>query len=327
VACSALAFSATFLARNFGGPAMIYALLLGAVFHPLSNRPNYSGGVAFAARPLLQTGVALLGAQIAWGDLKGLGFGTLAAIPIGVLLSVSLGYLVARLLRLPPAFSALSAAAVSICGASAALAVATVLPKTDKSERNALMVVAGVTTLSTVAMVLYPMIAAGLQLGDTSAGVLMGATIHDVAQVVGAGYVISPEAGETATMVKLVRVVCLLPTVVIISLIVRRRVPEIAGGEGTMRPPLVPRFLLGFVLLLVLNSFGLLGEQLTDVLSGVSRAFLVTAVAALGVKTSLGALRAVGPVPLIALLAQTVIILLLGLLGVSLLGGLVPFSG
>jgi uncharacterized membrane protein YadS len=102
--------------------------------------------------------------------------------------------------------------AVAICGASATLAIAAVIPHNDKTERNVLFTVVAVTTLSTVAMVLYPVLFGLLGIDDREIGFLIGATIHDVAQVVGAGYSVSDRAGDAATVVKLMRV-AMLPVV------------------------------------------------------------------------------------------------------------------
>ena len=117
-------------------------------------------------------------------------------------------------------------------------AIATVLPRDETSDRELIFTIAGVTLLSTLAMILYPLIASTSGLDAHQAGVFIGGTIHDVAQVVGAGYSISPEAGDFAVFTKLLRVAILLPVVVAISLLLRHRFgrAEPRGGDPLLPP-------------------------------------------------------------------------------------------
>ena len=143
-------------------------------------------------------------------------------------------------------FGLLTGGATAICGASAALALAAALPAHPNKERATLFTVIGVSTLSTFAMIAYPMIVHVLDLGPQAAGVFLGATIHDVAQVVGAGYAVSRETGDTATVVKLMRVAMLLPVIICAAMISRARGGESEGGD---RPPLLPWFAVAFIVL------------------------------------------------------------------------------
>jgi uncharacterized integral membrane protein (TIGR00698 family) len=145
------------------------------------------------------------------------------------------------------------------------LAIASVLPRDENSERDSILTVVSVTALSTLAMILYPVFATSIGLDHKHAGVFIGGSIHDVAQVVGAGYAVSPETGDIATYVKLLRVAMLLPTVFVISLLAAR-----SGGGAGARPRL-PMFLICFALLVLANSFGLLPRALIDFVNEVSR--------------------------------------------------------
>ena len=188
------------------------------------------------------------------------------------------------------------------------------LPTHKDHERDTILTVAGVTALSTMAMVAYPVFVTYLNYDDTTAGIFLGATIHDVAQVVGAGYIISDQAGEISTLVKLIRVACLVPVVIVISLIMhRRRSPESAGE------PLLPWFLVAFVILVVVNSFGWVPAGAVTLLTPVSSWCLLTAVAALGVKTSLRALAEVGPAPIGVMVVQTAFLAVFIIGGIALL--------
>ena len=178
-----------------------------------------------------------------------------ATVIVGVATTIVFGFLLARRLGLSPMFGVLSGGAVAICGASAALAIASVLPRTTTRERDTILTVVSVTALSTLAMILYPVFATSIGLDHKQAGVFIGGTIHDVAQVVGAGYTISNETGDIATYVKLLRVAMLLPAVFAISFLLRD-----SGGHGEGARATLPLFLVGFAVLVLVNSFGLLPQ-------------------------------------------------------------------
>jgi len=298
-----IALAAAYLSEHYGGPAMLFALLLGIAFNYLAESITTGPGVRFSSRTILRIGIALLGARITWGEVQNLGIETVGLVIGGVVITLTIGTVIARVLKLPRDFAILSAGAVAICGASAALAISSVLAHNDDSERHTILTVIGVTTLSTLAMMIYPLLATVLDFDDKSAGIFIGATIHDVAQVVGAGYTISTEAGDTSTIVKLLRVSCLLPAVVAIGFTTRR-----SKTVPTQRVPLLPMFLVAFMMLVAANSFGLIGPDMAATMSTISRWSLLCAVSALGIRTSIGSLAVVGPRPLIAMVLQTVLL-------------------
>jgi uncharacterized membrane protein YadS len=150
-----------------------------------------------------------------------------------------------------PHHGILSGGSVAICGASAALAISAVLPQTKENEKFTLLTVVGVTSLSTLAMIVYPLLVKLLGFDPTEAGVFIGGTIHDVAQV-GAGYLVSNHTGDVAIFVKLTRVACLVPVVLGLSIMFKRK----DGKSEVDAPPLVPFFLIGFVWLVITNSSG-----------------------------------------------------------------------
>ena len=295
-----IALAATWLSQHYGAPVMLFALLFGMAFHFLHEEGRCVAGIEFTSKAVLRLGVALLGAKITASQILGLGVMPIVTVTAGVASTIGLGFLAARAFGQSRAFGVLSGGAVGICGASAALAIASVLPRTEESERNTILTVVTVTALSTVAMITYPLIATAAGLDHAHAGIFLGGTIHDVAQVVGAGYTMSPQTGDVATYVKLLRVALLLPAVLVLSLAWRR--PAASDGQPRARLPL-PLFLLGFAALVAAGSFGLLPALAVEGASVVSRWCLVAAVAALGMKTSFGALAKVGwrPVALIVL--------------------------
>lgn len=298
-----IGMAACYLSLNLGGPVMLYALLFGMAFNHLAADSRYAAGIAFSARHILRVGVVLLGVGITWTQISLLGWASLILIVGGITVTLLLGSLLGRWVSLGRDHAILSAGAVAICGASAALAISAVLPQHPQSERNTLITVVGVTALSTLAMVLYPLVASALSLNEQASGIFIGATIHDVAQVIGAGYMMSDEVGVTATIVKLFRVACLLPVVFLVGLGFRKQ-----HTNHQSSPPVVPVFLLGFLVMLLLNSLGWLPVSLTKLLQELSRWCLITAVAALGAKTSVRELSNVGVKPLLALSLQSLLL-------------------
>jgi len=296
-----IALAVRFVSDRLGGPAMLYALLFGMAFNFLTEDERFASGIRFASRNILRFGVALLGLRITAADVMELGWPVAALIVVSVGATILIGGLVGRAFGLQGGQSVLSAGAVAICGASAALAIASVLPPHKDHERNTILTVAGVTALSTLAMVFYPVFVTYIQYDDTTAGIFLGATIHDVAQVVGAGYIISDQTGEISTLVKLIRVACLVPVVLMISLLLHRRRSADPGNA-----PLLPWFLVAFVALVIVNSLGWVPAEAHTMLTPVSSWCLLTAVAALGVKTSLKALADVGPAPIAVMVIQTI---------------------
>jgi uncharacterized integral membrane protein (TIGR00698 family) len=309
-----IAVTATFVSERYGGPQFLFALLFGIAFNFLATDPRTRPGIEFAARTLLRFGVGLLGARITLEQIAALGLAPVLLVVAAVLATIVFGAWVARPLGRSTAEGILTGGAVAICGASAALAISAVLPKSERSSQFTLLTVVGVTALSTLAMIFYPAAVPLLELDAAAAGLFLGGTIHDVAQVVGAGYMISDEAGVAATFVKLLRVAMLVPVVIALSLIFRSREP------GGARTPLLPWFLVLFVVLAAVNSAGWVPPQAGDWLAGFSRWCLVAAIAGLGVMTSFGELAALGWRPVIMMVAETLFIGVLILAGLLYLG-------
>jgi len=303
--------AALFLSEHYNAPAMLFALLLGmAVSFLYQNDTPCACGIDFTASTLLRAGVVLLGLRIALGDLAVLGWQTALMLAGAIFTTIVLGVGLAKILGLQKRFGALTGGSVAICGASAALAISTILPKGENHERDTLLTVIGVTAMSTIAMVLYPLIAGQLGMTDTEAGIFLGGTIHDVAQVVGAGYSVSESAGDMATLTKLVRVAMLMPVVLIMMLVIKRFYKTNTQAEGG-EVPKMPLFLIGFIALMLLNSFVTLPEFVIEAGTQVSRFFLVVSITAIGMKSNLGKLAEVGVLPIVMIVVETLWIALL----------------
>jgi uncharacterized integral membrane protein (TIGR00698 family) len=307
--CTIIALSATFLSEHYGGPQLLYALLIGLSLHFLSQQADNLLGINFCARTVLRFGVALLGIRITLDQVSHLGARVGLVLVLAVAVTIASGVLLARACRRPVSEGLLSGGAVGICGASAAMAISSVLPPTRENERFTLMAVVGVTVLSTLAMVAYPLFLYGLSVSPVQSGIFLGGTIHDVAQVVAAGMMMGQESGDAATVVKLFRVVLLLPVVMLIAFGYRKwgAVHE-AVDISQKKPPLVPGFLMGFMALVMLASTGWVPTEVTAMANSVSRWCLVIAIAAAGVKTSLGELAKLGWQPVLMLVVETLVI-------------------
>ncbi|AKO99285.1 MULTISPECIES: YeiH family protein [Marinovum] len=312
-----VAVAAQFLSDHYGAPAMLMALLLGIAFHFLSEEGACKPGIDFTARTVLRFGVALLGARISVELIVGLGPQLIFVVIAAVILTLLFGLAAARLLGRGWRFGLLTGGSVAICGASAAMAISAVLPKNEHSERNLIFTVLSVTVLSTVAMIAYPILTDTFAFNDEVSGVFLGGTIHDVAQVVGAGFSVSDEAGEVATLVKLIRVAMLAPVVLVISVLVRRNFASEMDGK---RPPVLPVFVIGFLVFAAFNSFGLIPDAVVSFLSSLSRWALLISIAAVGMKTSLRRILDVGGQAIALIVAETVFIAGFVLLGVAVLG-------
>lgn len=307
IVCAILALVAQFIAENYGAPTMLMALLLGLALNFLSQEGKCAKGIDFTATTLLRVGVALLGVRISFDMIIALGPYIVLLVIISVIITIGFGLLLGVVLKTDRYFAFLTAGAVAICGASAAMAIASIIPHKNREQERLLFTVAGVTILSTIAMVIYPIISAQLGLAEDQTGIFLGATIHDVAQVVGAGYSVSDTTGDVATLVKLLRVAMLAPVILCASVILHRHTQ--ATNTGT-KPTLLPGFIIGFCCLVVINSMGWLPDTLVMVVGHISRWALVMAIAAVGIKIDLSTLRFIGKTPVVMIVSETLFIAL-----------------
>jgi uncharacterized integral membrane protein (TIGR00698 family) len=298
-------------------PAMVVALILGALLNGLANRAAFQPGMAWCVKTLLRYAVGLLGLRVALGDIVALGMGVALLVIAAMIATVASGFWLARLLGRSLAFGALAGAATAVCGASATLATATVAP--DYREKAADIA----NAVSTLVMIAYPPLCAWLGLSPHETGVMLGATIHDMAQVVGAGYAVSEPVGNTAVIVKLFRIFLLLPVVLAIGWIFIR----IDGRAGRARVP-APTFAVAFLILCLVNSAMNASPALAAAvayptikfwLGQASQWGLLIAIAALGLGTSLGAILRIGWRHLAVFLGATVTVLTIVVAGLLLL--------
>lgn len=308
---SVVAVAALSLSEHYGAPVMLFALLLGMAVNFLSEDGRCKPGIEFVSKQVLRWGVALLGLKITASQVQAMGWQPVLMVMLAVVATIAFGITMGKALGFQKFFGLLSGGAVGICGASAALAIAAAFPNHPQKDRATLFVVISVSTLSTVAMVVYPIVIRWLGLDPLNAGFFLGGTIHDVAQVVGAGYSMGQQTGDAATVIKLMRVSMLVPVIAFAAWMTRSHYTQpLNDAEGTstvkpQRPPLLPGFAVVFVLLVVINSFDVLPRLMVGVGNDLSRAFLISAMAAIGMKTHLKDIMSVGWKPVILMVLET----------------------
>jgi uncharacterized integral membrane protein (TIGR00698 family) len=296
VIAGAAQLCAPYLGKWVPIPPIVIALVVGMALNPLAGHPAIKPGMAFCMRVVLRWAVALLGLRVALGDIAALGLLTCVLVIVAMVATVVSGFAFARLSGRPDGFGALIGVGTAVCGASATLACATVVPDYRRKQADVAFVVVAVNALATLAMLFYPPLCIALGFDEHTAGIMLGGTIHDVAQVVGAGYALSEVAGNTAVIVKLFRVFLLFPTVLAIGWYFTRR----GAKHGEARVP-VPVFALVFLLFCALNSALSYAPSLTPVYAPIKTVALagsawglLFAIAALGLATSLKTLVELG---------------------------------
>ena len=309
-----IALASQFIANHYGAPAMLLALLFGISLNFLGNEPHSKSGIAFGSQQLLRLGVALLGVRISGEVITLLGWPIILLVVLSVISTIGFGLSVSRLFGFRARFAFLSAGAVAICGASAAMAIAAILPKDDRSEEQLIFTVVGVTLLSTVSMILYPILSTIIGFDERATGVFIGATVHDVAQVVGAGFSVSDETGNIATLVKLLRVLMLAPIIIITTIAVRGLANTKLEKSESL--PIIPLFVVGFIALAVSRLNNLIPDILIQTASEGSRWLLLIAIASVGLKTVPKDILNVGLAAVALLLVETAF--LAGLVGFAL---------
>jgi len=301
VLLAAAIVAAAFALRRLPGMGvlspMILSIILGiAVHNTLGTPAGAKAGVAFSARRLLRLGIVLLGLQLTASEVMEVGAAGLAILALCVVGTFAVTVWLGRLLGVEARLAELIAGGTSICGASAIIATNTV---TEAPEEDVAYALASITLFGSIAMFVYPLLPGLLELSPSSYGLWAGASIHEVAQVVGATFQTGQQAGEAGTVAKLSRVMMLAPTVMALGLIAARRH---GAGAGTGRPHAkapVPWFVLGFVAVVILNSVVPVPAEARAAAGLATTVLLSMALASLGLEASIARLRAKGARPLL----------------------------
>lgn len=298
--------SAGFISDHYGAPLTLMALLIGLALNFLSADARLNPGLTFASRSLLRWGIVLVGARVTFGQVAALGPVALIAVVVIVAAGIGVGILAARRLGFGTAFGALAGGAVAICGASAAMALATTLGERRINQAQLTLVLVGISAMSAGAMVLYPIFAHWMMLSDLKAGFMLGASIHDVAQTLGAGYAYSEGAGQIAAIVKLTRVALLAPVLAIVALFLPR------DGHRSKGPGL-PWFVIGFFVFAGINSLGVVPAIVASGAEKAATAMLACAVTATAIRSPMRQLLETGPKPLLVIASATLVALALSI--------------
>ena len=300
-------------------PVMLLAIIIGLLLHVLNSVSILKDGINWSSRGLLYTGVALMGLRIDLTDLSQVGFMAPLFVIITLITTLLVGYAIARALGQSKDFSILMSGAVGICGVSAAAAICSALEDNPLRDAQLAITVAGITVLSTLAMLLYPFISNALNLNILESGIFMGGGIHNVSQAVGAGYAVSNEAGDLAVIFKLIRVSMLLPVIIIISLV---------WGKGSSTPyPNVrsklkastPPFLVVFCLLALLSCLNIVPDLAKNAGNISAHWALIISLVAIGIKTDTRLVMKVGAMPLTIMTLTTAFMGAMLLIGISLI--------
>jgi len=306
--------SAGFISDHYGAPLTLMALLIGLALNFLSADARLNPGLTFASRSLLRWGIVLVGARVTFGQVAALGPVALIAVVVIVAAGIGTGILAARRLGFGTAFGALAGGAVAICGASAAMALATTLGERRINQAQLTLVLVGISAMSAGAMVLYPIFAHWMMLSDLKAGFMLGASIHDVAQTLGAGYAYSEGAGQIAAIVKLTRVALLAPVLAIVALFLPR------DGHRAKGPGL-PWFVIGFFVFAGINSLGVVPAIVASGAEKAAGAMLACAVTATAIRSPMRQLLETGPKPLLVIASATLVALALSVIAALVLIG------
>ena len=265
---------------------------------------SWAAGVNFSARKLLRIAVAFFGLRVSLQEIAQVGLPGLAESVLVVGSTLLIGtWAGMKIMKLDRDTALLTAAGSAICGAAAVLAFESTLQ--SKPHKSA-MAVGSVVLFGTLSMFLYPVLfnAGWLHLDTLGAGLFFGGTIHEVAQVVGAASNVSPEATHIATIVKMTRVMLLVPVLLVVGLWVNRAARRDAtaaslqqGARANQRPGklAIPWFALGFVAFVAINSLHVLPQAATTTLNTLDTFALTMAMTALGIETRISQIRQAGP--------------------------------
>jgi len=274
---------------------MILSIVIGIGVSNLIGTPRRAkAGVTFAMRRVLRAAIILLGLQLTASQVVEVGARGVGVIALSLFGTFLFTTWMGRLLGVERKLTELIAAGTSICGASAVIATNIVTRAPDEDVAYA---VACVTLFGSIAMVLYPLLPALLHLDAHAYGLWSGASIHEIAQVVAAAFQDGQQAGEFGTIAKLARVTLLAPVVITLGLLASRRARQDGHGHVSAQPPL-PWFIVGFIVLVGINSLISIPADLRSVIVTATGFLLSMALAAMGLETDVRKLRAKGLRPL-----------------------------
>ena len=268
--------------------ASIIALFMGTIinsfFHPAWIKP----ALKFTSKRILKVAIILLGASLSVNTILSVGKMTFFVMIFTFAMCFGGGYFVRKLFGLNWKLGNLISAGTGICGGSAVAAIAPVIDADDKDIAFAL---SSTFLFDMVMIALYPLMGKALGMSDIAYGIWAGTSVNDTASVVASGYAFSEAAGDFATMVKLTRTIAIIPTVLVFAWVgvrVKKKELQASGDGGKVNMmKIIPWFIGGFLLLAVINSLGWIPAELSGMMKSASKFLMVTALAAIGLNTSI----------------------------------------
>lgn len=279
--------------------ASIIALFMGTIinsfFHPAWMKP----ALKFTSKRILKTAIILLGASLSVNTILSVGKMTFFVMIFTFAVCFGGGYFLRKLFGLNWKLSNLISAGTGICGGSAVAAIAPVI---DADDKDIAFAMSSTFLFDMVMIALYPLMGKALGLSDIAYGIWAGTSVNDTASVVASGYAFSEAAGDFATMVKLTRTIAIIPTVLVFAYIGTRikqkEMKSANNGQKVNLTKIVPWFIGGFLLLAILNSVGVIPAVLSGVMKTASKFLMVSALAAIGLGTSITDFKKAGLAPM-----------------------------
>lgn len=286
---------------------LVLAILLGIIWsHTIGWNRSYKVGVDFSSKKLLRLGIILLGLRLNLSDLAHAGVSTFLYAAFLLCVTLLAVYSFARMLRVDKTLSLLTACGTAICGAAAIVAIASVVRAKESVTAVSVGVIAVLGTLFTLLYTfLYPI----LPITDYQYGMLTGGTLHEIAHVVAASSVGGVEAENIAIIVKLTRVILLVPVAILIGYYMKKRESQESATKNKLP---IPWFIFGFLAMSAINTLGWLPTELVQWLISGSYLLLAMAMAGLGLNVELSAFKKMGLQIFYAALLGTILLVLLG---------------
>ncbi len=300
--CMVVAILSIILERVIPGELLgssIIALFMGTIinsfFHPNWIKP----ALKFTSKRILKAAIVLLGASLSIGTIMTVGRMTFFVMIFTFAMCFGGGFFVRKLFGLNWKLSNLISAGTGICGGSAVAAIAPVIDADDKDIAFAL---SSTFLFDMVMVALYPIMGKFLGMTDIAYGIWAGTSVNDTASVVASGYAFSEAAGDFATMVKLTRTIAIIPTVLVFAYIGTRikqkELQTVGEGKKVSIMKIIPWFIGGFLLLAIANSVGLIPLGVSNIMKTLSKFLMVSALAAIGLGTSLADFKKAGLSPM-----------------------------
>ncbi len=300
--CFAVAAASVLLERLIPGQllgASIIALFMGTIINSFFHPAWIAPALKFTSKKVLKAAIILLGASLSVGTIMSVGKMTFFVMIFTFAMCFGGGYFVRKIFGLNWKLGNLISAGTGICGGSAIAAIAPVI---DADDKDIAFAMSSTFLFDMVMIALYPLMGKALGMDDIAYGIWAGTSVNDTASVVASGYAFSEAAGDFATMVKLTRTIAIIPTVLVFAYIGTRikqkEMKEASGGQKINIVKIVPWFIGGFLALAIINSVGLIPAAVSATIKSASKFLMVTALAAIGLSTSITDFKKAGLKPM-----------------------------